>query len=108
MDVRTDVLGLVGGGFTEAIETGQMSLVIAMGKVEAGNVHTGINESLQLVDIPTGGSKRTHHLALAASERGGLFNRLQVNKATGQGRNITRIRNHFIYLSLFTFIQTMG
>ena len=52
-------------GFAQPIETSLVSFVIAVGKVEARDAETRVNEFFQLVDGPTGGAQRADNLGLA-------------------------------------------
>ena len=61
----TDMLSLILGSFSHAIQAGLVSLVITVTEVESSNVHTGIDEGLDGGDIPTGGSHGTDNLGLA-------------------------------------------
>ena len=70
--------------------------MIAMAKVEAGNVHTGIDELFQLGDLPAGRTDGTNDLGAAVEEGGGLLDGLKLDEAAGQGGYFGCVADHFL------------
>lgn len=69
--------------------------MIAMAKVEAGNVHTGIDELFQLGDLPAGRTDGTNDLGAAVEEGGGLLDGLKLDEAAGQSGYLGCVADHF-------------
>ena len=71
--------------------------MIAMTEVEAGNVHTGIHELLELGDLPAGRTDGANDLGAAIEEGGGLLDGLKLDEAAGQGGYFGCVADHFYF-----------
>jgi hypothetical protein len=63
--VRTNMSSLVGGRFPHSIQTGLVSFMISVRKVEACDSESSIDQLLELRNVPARGAQRAHDLALA-------------------------------------------
>ena len=91
---RTDIATLLGGYFAQTIQDGPMSFMITVRKVETRYIHTSIHQGRQSFFRPTGRSNRTDNLGTTGFHIGGSFDRFQVDKGTGEGRNFARVGDH--------------
>ena len=71
--------------------------VIAVAEVEAGNVHTGIDELLELGDLPASRTDGTNDLGATVEEGGGLLDGLKLDEAAGQGGYFGCVADHFYF-----------
>lgn len=70
--------------------------VIAVAEVEAGNVHTGIDELLELGDLPAGRTDGTNDFGATVERGGGLLDGLELDEAAGQGGHLGCVADHFL------------
>jgi hypothetical protein len=61
----TNMLALLGGSFAHTIQTGLVSFMVSVRKVEASNSESSIDELFELRDVPACGAQRANNLALA-------------------------------------------
>jgi hypothetical protein len=66
---RTDIPLLVLGGLPDPFEGGSVGGVIAVRKVEPCHVHSGIDEGLQLRQLPAGRSDGANNLGSTCSHQ---------------------------------------
>jgi hypothetical protein len=59
------MLALLGGSFAHAIQTGLVSFMVSVRKVEASDSESSIDKLLELRDVPACGAQRANNLALA-------------------------------------------
>ncbi len=62
--LRTNMLALVGGSFTHAIQAGLVSFMVSVRKVEASDSESSIDKLLKLRNVPACGAQRANNLAL--------------------------------------------
>jgi hypothetical protein len=68
--------------------------VVAMTEVEAGNVHTSVDELLELGDLPTGGANGANDLGAAVEEGSRLLHGFKLDEAAGQGGYVGCVADH--------------
>ena len=88
------VLLLVLGGRSETLQDGTVTGVVTVRKVEAGTVHTGVQQSLQIGNTPARRADGADNLGATETQVGFLLDDgRQVEHATGKGWNSGRIGN---------------
>lgn len=71
-----------------------MSLVIAMGEVEAGDVHTGINKCLELRDLPASWPESTDDLGATTVHIRRLLYHIESDEAARERWYISSVGDH--------------
>ena len=72
----------------QTIQTSLVPLMFTMTEVEPGNIHTRINQLLELVYFPTCWPKGAEDFSPAGTDISSTFDGLKVDVATGEGRDV--------------------
>lgn len=102
--VRTYVPFAIGCGLTYPFQYGRVSFVIAVTKVEAGNVHTALDESLQLLELPTRRSDRTNDLGSSELGITSVLDGIQIDESARQNRHLRRVGNRHCCFSIMIML----
>mmetsp|Transcript_2739 Transcript_2739/g.6542 ORF Transcript_2739/g.6542 Transcript_2739/m.6542 type:complete len:522 (-) Transcript_2739:100-1665(-) len=99
LGVEQDTNGLsdIGGSLTKTIQAGLVSGVVTVGEVESGDVESGLDQGLQLIDLPARGSKGAENLGGAAVNGHVLEDHVNIDVAS---RKFRVVRLHLVGLCL--------
>lgn len=85
----------------QSVQHGAVALVVAVGKVEAGDVHAGVHEGADVFARPTGGPHGAHDLGPAVRGVRLRLDAVQRDLSAVQRGNDARIGNHGLCVCVY-------